>query len=122
MVKPIANQVNNPFQHIAEIEEYIKHLLHLCSVNTFMINHNRRYLYVLSYEQNAKEIDSSKSLEWNDIVSNDFHCQYIAFGGGIEPPIDHIASAQVSTLPLCHPKKCWEWVNTHQRSFRSTLL
>ncbi len=77
MVKTIANQVNNPFQHIAEIEEYIKHLLHLCSVNTFMINHNRRYLYVLSYEQNAKEIDSSKSLEWNDIVSNDFHCQYI---------------------------------------------
>ena len=70
---PIDEQFYEPFCHIPQIEEYVKQLLHLLGMNTFVIKHFLAWMFAASYEERPKEVYCIEPLEGNDVVVNYFH-------------------------------------------------
>lgn len=70
-------QPNQPFQHIPQIEEHIRHFLHLHGVDFLVLQGHARYPRHPSGEENPKEIDGSKSLGRENVISDYLHHVFI---------------------------------------------
>jgi hypothetical protein len=67
------NQPYEPFYHIPNVEEHIKHFLHLFCVYHFVIEGYVTNLLVSSCEENPEEVHISKTSRGNNFILDNLH-------------------------------------------------
>lgn len=65
---PVHNNPDEPLYAIPDVEEYIEHLPHLCSMDPLMVKKGTAYYCILPAEEYAKEVYCLESPEGNNIV------------------------------------------------------
>lgn len=77
-----AEQPDQPFKKVQQIERQIPQLPHLGCVNFFVVQHFRSHISpCASHKQNAKEVDGKKSFERDEPIIYDFHISKNYNGG-----------------------------------------
>lgn len=67
-------QPHDPLREVADVEPRIQQLLHLLGMYRFVIDGRCRQRTILfAGEDYPEEVDSGKSLEWDDVVVDDLH-------------------------------------------------